>query len=157
MKNLILLCSLFFGLTAHAGFFYKDLEFLSIENFSVSRENGNIHVGFDYVIKNLNWYGISIKPSSLKLTIADVDCGWVQIEKSIKIKRKSKAGYPFVLIGDGSKFVKSGFSSIWFLLTGSGVDFNIKGKLKAGISIFAKKWPLDYTYTMNFEEFLSLF
>ena len=78
MKNLILLCSLFFGLTAHAGFFYKDLEFLSMENFSVSRENGNIHVGFDYVIKNLNWYGISIKPSSLKLTIADVDCGWVQ-------------------------------------------------------------------------------
>lgn len=128
-----------------------------MENFSIERKHGNIHVGFDYVIKNPNWYGLVIKPSSLKLTVADVDCGWVRIEDPIKIKRKSKAGYPFVLIGDGSKFVESAFTSIWFLITGSGVDFNLKGKLKAGIACFSKKWPMDYTYAMNFEDFLSLF
>jgi LEA14-like dessication related protein len=128
-----------------------------MENFTVVNENDKFHLGFDYVIKNPNWYGIVIKPSSLKLTVADVDCGWVQIEKSIKIKRQSKAGYPFVLVGDGSKFVKSGFTSIWYLITGKGVDFNLKGKLKAGVAFFKKKWPMDYTYSMDFEEFLSLF
>ena len=157
MKRLIFLFAIFFGLSANAGFFYKDLEFLAMENFSVERKNDKIYVGFDYVIKNPNWYGIVIKPSSLKLTVADVDCGWVKIEDKIKIKRLSKKGYPFVLKGDGANFVKGGFASIWSLMMGNGVDFNIKGKIHAGLSIYSRKWPLDYTYKMTFEEFLSLF
>lgn len=157
MKRLLLLFTIFLGLTANAGFFYKDLEFLEMENFSVERRNGNVYVGFDYVIKNPNWYGIIIKPCALKLTVADVDCGWVKIEEKIKIKRKKKGSYPFVLKGDGASFVKSGFASIWSLMIGNGVDFNLKGKLKAGVSVYTQKWPMDYTYKMTFEEFLSLF
>ena len=157
MKNILILFVLFFGFTANASFFYKELEFLAMENFEVERKNDRIYVGFDYVIKNPNWYGVVIKPSALKLTIAGVDCGYVKIQENIKIKRKSKKGYPFVLVGDGSNFIKSGFASIWSLLTGEGVSFNLKGKLKAGLVVFVKRWPLDYTYNMSFEEFLSFF
>ncbi len=157
MKQLILLFTLFFGLTADAGFFYRDLEFLAMENFTVERKNDKVYLGFDYVINNPNWYGIKIKPSSLKLTVADVDCGWVSIEENIKLKRKSEGSYPFVLVGDGSSFVKGGFASIWNLMTGGGVDFTLKGKLKAGVGFYSKKWAVDYTYKMSFDEFLSLF
>ena len=157
MKTIILFFALFFGLSANAGFWYKDLEFLAMENFSVERKNDHIYIGFDYVIKNPNWYAIVIKPSTLKLTVADTDCGWVKIEDKIKIRRLQKGSYPFVLKGDGSKFIKSGFASIWALMTGSTVDFTLKGKLKAGVTLFTKRWAMDYTYKMTFEEFLSLF
>ena len=96
-------------------------------------------------------------PSSLGLTIADADCGSVEIREKIKIKKKEEGHYPFVLIGDANNFVKSTFSSIWALMTGKGIDFTLKGKLKAGIFIFRKKWAMDYTYKMSFDEFLSFF
>lgn len=157
MKSLFFLIGFFVVVNAKASFLYKDLEFLGMENFSVNKKEGNIYVGFDYVINNPNWYAVIIKPSTLQLTVADVDCGWVKIPEKIKIERKREGKYPFVLVGDGSKFVKSGFASILYLITGRGVGFNLKGKLNAGLTVFKKKWDLDYTYTMSFEEFLMLF
>ncbi len=157
MKKLIIFLVLLSSFQAKSSFFYKDLEFIAMENFSAERKNGSIYIGFDYVINNPNWYAIVIKPSALRLTVADVDCGLVKVEEKTKLKSKKKGRYPFLLIGDASKFVKSGFSSIWNLMTGKGIDFNIKGKLDAGIAIYKKPWPLDYTYKMSFEEFLSLF
>ncbi|MEZ4922769.1 MAG: hypothetical protein R2780_06320 [Crocinitomicaceae bacterium] len=136
---------------------FEDLIFKGMENFSVERKNGKVYIGFDYVIENPNKLTIVIKPSSLFLKIADQDCGWVRIEEKIKIKKKSEANYPFMMVGDASNFVKSAFSGIWGLLTGAGIDFNISGKLKAGIAIFKKKWPVDYTYKMSNEEFMSFF
>lgn len=147
-----------FGFTAssHAQFF-KDLEFQAMENFTVTKQDEKILIGFDYVIGNPNWYRIVVKPSSLFLTIADQDCGWVKIKDKIKIKKKSVEAYPFVLVGDAKNFVKSGFSSLWALLSGNGIDFNIAGKLKAGAFGIRKKWDIDYTYKMSYEEFMSFF
>lgn len=139
------------------GLEFKDPEFITMENFSVERKNGKMYIGFDYVINNPNWFGIKIKPSSLFLTIAGQDIGWVRIEDKIKLKGKTEAGYPFLVIGDASNFVKSMFSSIWGILTGQGIDFNLKGKIKAGVFLFAMKWKMDYTYKMTNEEFMSFF
>jgi len=157
MKTPILSLFLFFATYANAGFWYKDLEFFAMENFSVEKKDGNFHIGFDYIIENPNWYAIVIKPSILRLEVAGTDCGLVKIEEKIRLKRKTKASYPFVLKGDGSKFVKSAFSSIWSLMKGDGIDFTLKGKLKAGVAVFKMRWKMDYTYSMSFEEFLSLF
>ena len=147
--SLLLTCSIF----SNAGFLYKDLEFKAMENFSVEKEDGKVKIQFDYVINNPNWYSVIIMPSSMGLTIADADCGSVEIREKIKIKKYVVGHYPFVLIGDADNFVKSTFSSIWALMTGKGIDFTLKGKLKAGIFIFRKKWALDYTYKMSFDEF----
>lgn len=157
MKSILLVFFLTIGISSNAGFFWKDLEFLSMENFSVEKKEDKIYLGFDYVINNPNWYGIIMKPSSIFLTVADVDCGWVRIEEKTKLKRKQKGAYPFLLVGDASKFVKSGFASIWALLSGKGIDFNLKGNIKGGVAGITKKFPLDYTYKMTFDEFLSLF
>lgn len=157
MKHLCLFLFFIVSVNASASFFYKDLEFLAMENFSVKKKDDKVYIGFDYVIKNPNWYNIIIKPSSLKLTVADTDCGYVEVMEKVVIKKKKKGSYGFVLVGESSNFVKTGFSSIWYLITGKGVDFNIKGKLDAGLVIFNKKWPLDYTYQMTYDEFLSLF
>ena len=77
--------------------------------------------------------------------------------KKIKIERKSKSSYPFVLVGDASKFSKSGFMSVWNMFTKGSVDFILKGKIKAGIFGLAKKWKLDYLYKMSWQEFMSFF
>ena len=93
----------------------------------------------------------------LNLNIADEDFGDVYIPKKIKIKRKSQSSYPFVLVGDASRFSKSGFMSVWNMFTKGSVDFILKGKIKAGIFGLAKKWDLDYLYKMSWQEFMSFF
>lgn len=158
MKKLILFAlALISHFSVKAELEMKDLEFHALENFSVDRRDGNIYIGFDYVITNPNWYGIIIKPSSLYLRIAETDCGWVTIDEKMKLKRKTKAGYHFTLKGNATNFVKSSFSSVWNLITGKGIAFHIKGTLKAGVSFFKIKLPVDYTYTMTNEEFMSFF
>lgn len=136
---------------------FTEPEVMGMENFSVERKNGKMYIGFDITIKNPNKLAIIIKPSSLKLNIADQDVGWVRVEDKMKIKRKSEASYPFLLVGNSGDFVKSAFSSIWSLIIGDGIDFNVKGAVKAGVFFFKKKWKLNITYKMTNEEFMSMF
>jgi hypothetical protein len=158
MKGLlIVLLILTTTFSAKSSLWYKDLEFLAMENFKVAKSEDKIIIKFDYVIKNDNWYGVTIKPSLLNLNIAGSDCGDVYIPKKIKIERKTKASYPFVLVGDASKFSKSGFRSVWDMFTKGSVDLILKGKIKAGIFGLAKKWYLDYLYKMSLQEFMSFF
>ena len=158
MKKLIFVLVVIFSVSsARSSFWYKDLDFLAMENFEVTKGEETIAIKFDYVIKNPNWYGVTIKPSQLNLTIAETDCGEVSIPEKLKIKRKKKGSYPFVLIGDTSKFTKSGFSSLWSLMSKGKIDFNLKGTLKAGVMGLTKKWKLDYTYEMTWSEFMSFF
>jgi LEA14-like dessication related protein len=103
MKSIfILLLVLVTTFSAKSSLWYKDLEFLAIENFKIAKSEDKIIIKFDYVIKNDNWYAVTIKPSLLNLNIADEDFGDVYIPKKIKIKRKSQSSYPFVLVGDAS-------------------------------------------------------
>ena len=154
MKRIAFLFLLTIGVNTFA---FEDLVFKGMENFSVEKKDGKVHIGFDYIIENPNKISVVIKPSALFLKIAEKDCGWVRIEEKIKIKKKSEAPYPFVLVGDASNFVKSSFASIWNLITGEGIAFNIAGDIKAGIIVFKKKWKVDYTYKMTNDEFMSFF
>lgn len=159
MKSVLIFFALFFAVQTNilAEQEFKDLEFLAMENFSVEKKYGKVYVGFDYVIKNPNWFSIIIKPSSLFLKIADSDCGWVKVEEKTKVKAKETKGYHFVLVGDGSMFVKSAFSSIWNMMSGKGIGFTIAGKLKAGVAFIKMKIQVDFTYKMTFDEFMSFF
>src|SRR5688500_17539239 len=133
MKNVLLIISLFLAVGASADQKFEDLEFLVLENFSVVKIDGKVRFGYDYIIKNRNWYSIIIKPSFLFRKIDDTDCGWVKVEEKIKVKGNTTRGYHFVLVGDDSQFVKSTFSSIWNMMSGKGIGFNIAGQLKAGV------------------------
>ncbi|MDX1350467.1 MAG: hypothetical protein R3279_09480 [Putridiphycobacter sp.] len=159
MKTLIITICLLFAvnLNSYASFWYKDLEFIAIENFSVDKGADKIMISFDYIINNPNWYNIKIKPSLMNLQIAETDCGDVLIKDKITIKRKTKAAYKFSLLGDASKFIKSGFSSIFTMLSKGKIDFLLTGYLRAGVFGITKKWKMDYTYGMTLEEFMSFF
>lgn len=154
MKQIILFVALLATFNSMA---FEDLIFKGMENFTVNRKDGKVHIGFDYVIENPNGISVIIKPSSFFLKIANQDCGWVRIDEKIKIKKKTEGKYPFQLVGDAGNFVKSTFSSIWNLITGKGIDFNMEGKINAGVFFFKKKWKMDYTYKMTNEEFMSFF
>ncbi len=157
MKKLLFTLSLLVStLNVNASFWYKDIQFLSMENFEVTQ--GDMYsISFDYVIDNPNWYSVIIKPSHLDLTIAGHDCGTVYIPEKLKIRKKTKGKYRFVLSAEASKFIKSGFGSIWSMLTNGQVDFNLNGFLKAGLLGITKKIKLDYTYEMTWSEFMSFF
>jgi len=153
----IIAISLTISFKSVASFWYKELEFIAIENFSANRGDEKIYITFDYVINNPNWYNVTIKPSILNLKIAEADCGDVLISENINIKRKTKAAYKFSLQGDSNKFLKSSFSSIYTMLTKGKIDFFLSGNLRAGVFGIAKKWKMDYTYGLTMEEFMSFF
>jgi len=157
MKQLLLMLALFSVIGAKAEQAYKDIIFYGMENFDVAKKNGKVYVSFDYIIENPNWYAATVMPSSLALIIADMACGDVVVEDKIKLAARTKAAYRFTLVGESSQFAKSTFSSIWNLMTGKGISFTIRGKLKAGVFIFRPKWKVDYTYNMTYDEFLSFF
>lgn len=162
MKYITLNLFLFLCLTSFANnkpdaVEFTEPEVMGMDDFSVEKKNGKMYIGFDIVIKNPNKLAIVIKPSSLLLHIADQKVGWVRVEEKIRIKRKSELSYPFMLVGNSGDFVKSAFSSIWDLILGNGVDFNMKGTVKAGVFCFKKKWKLDITYKMTNDEFMSMF
>lgn len=158
MKKIIVVLFILLGsLQAKASFFYKDIEFLSLENFEVTKGTEMYSISFDYVIKNPNWYSIVIKPSHMNLTIGDTDCGTVFIPEKLKLKRKTTSRYPFVITAEASKFIKTGFGSIWSMLTKGQIDFTLDGFLKAGAMGVKKKIKLDYTYEMTWSEFMSFF
>jgi LEA14-like dessication related protein len=162
MKTLTLSLFLIIGISSYSekipnSSTFTEPEVTGMENFSIERKSGKMYIGFDFIIKNPNRIGIVIKPSSIHLNIAGQDVGWVRIEEKIKIKRKSENSYPFMLVGNSGDFVKSGFSSIWSLITGNGVDFKMKGVVKAGVFFFKKKWKIDFTYKMSNDEFMSMF
>lgn len=150
---------LFFTITfnGNCSFWYKDIEFVDVENFKVARGDKKIAISFDYVIKNPNWYSIVIKPSTINLTIAGTDCGYVRINEKLKIKKKTTGRYNFILYGNTSDYVKSTFSSIWNMFTQRKVDFVMKGAIKAGAMGMTLKIKLDYTYEMTYKEFMSFF
>lgn len=157
LNLLLLLTSISFAGEKPEAMEFTEPEVMGMENFSVERKNGKMYIGFDITIKNPNKLAIIIKPSSLKLEVANTDMGWVRVEEKMKIKRKSEESYPFMLVGKAGDFVKSAFSSVWSLILGEGVDFNVKGTVKAGVFFFKKKWKLDITYKMTNEEFMSMF
>lgn len=158
MKTILSLCLILtLSFNSKASFWYKDLEFIAIENFSVQKGANNMIISFDYIINNPNWYNITIKPSTLNLKIAETDCGDVLIKDKINIKRKTKAAYKFSLLGDTSKFLKSGFSSIFKMLSQGKINFVLTGDLRAGVFGVTKKWKMDYVYAMTLEEFMSFF
>ncbi|MFK8037749.1 MAG: hypothetical protein AB8B74_05625 [Crocinitomicaceae bacterium] len=158
MKPVLSVCLfLFLSFNTHASFWYKDLEFIAMENFNVQKGSKNTIISFDFIINNPNWYNISIKPSILNLKIADTNCGDVLIKDKVNVKRKTKAIYKFSLLGDTSKFLKSGFSSIFKMLSQGKIDFVLAGYLRAGVFGITKKWRTDYTYAMTLDEFMSFF
>jgi hypothetical protein len=157
MKKIIFVAFLLMVIPqAKASFWYKDIEFLAMENFQITKGTEMYSISFDYVINNPNWYSIIIKPSHLDLVIAGTDCGTVFIPEKLKIKRKKKGRYPFVITAQSIQFINSGLGSIWKMITKGEVDFNLNGVLKAGALGITKKIPLDYTYVMNWSEFSTL-
>lgn len=151
------LIALTLSFNTQASFWYKDLEFISIENFAVNKGADKIIISFDYIINNPNWYNITIKPSVMNLTIANTDCGDVLIKDKVNLKRKTKAAYRFNVMGDATKFMRGSFSSIFTMLTKGQIDFVLMGDLRAGVFGITKKWKMDYTYGMTLEEFMSFF
>jgi LEA14-like dessication related protein len=158
MKTILTIwITLFLCFNSQASFWYRDLELIAIENFKVEKGADKFVISFDYIINNPNWYNITIKPSIMNLKIAGTDCGDVLIKDKINVKRKTKAAYKFSLLGDTQKFIKSGFSSIFTILSQGKIDFFMSGNLRAGVFGITKKWKMDYTYGMTLEEFMSFF
>ena len=97
-------------------------------------------------IYNPNKYTIKIKPSDLDVLIEDDFMGVIHLDKTIKLKRKQELfiDAPFTAtLANGALFKALKFA------TKGQLDVTLKGKVKAGVFIFSKKFDVDEKTKIN--------
>ena len=97
-------------------------------------------------ILNPNKYTIKIKPSDLDVYIEDDYMGVIHLDKTIKLKKKQElfVDAPFTgTLNDGALFKLLKF------VTKGKLQLTLKGKVKAGVFIFSKKFDVNETTTID--------
>ena len=97
-------------------------------------------------ILNPNKYTIKIKPSDLDVYIEDDYMGVIHLDKTIKLKKKQELfiDAPFTgTLNDGALFKLLKF------VTKGKLQLTLKGKVKAGVFIFSKKFDVNETTTID--------
>lgn len=117
------------------------------ESFKVLEKNeGTIKCIATAKVYNENWFGVKVKPSNLEV-YADGDIiGTIRLDKKVKLKRKSETTLeaPLTLtLAEGS------VGNLMNLAFKGDVEVKMKGKVKAGIFIFSKKFDFEQSKTMN--------
>lgn len=97
-------------------------------------------------IYNPNNYTIKIKPSDLNVYFDDTHMGVIHLNKTIKLKKKQElfVDAPFTAtLVDGTLF-----KILKFALRGK-IQLKLKGKVKAGVFIFSKKFDIEEKTTID--------
>lgn len=97
-------------------------------------------------ILNPNKYTIKIKPSDLDVYIEDDFMGVIHLDKTLKLKKNQElfVDAPFTgTLNDGALFKLLKF------VTKGKLQLTLKGKVKAGVFIFSKKFDVNETTTID--------
>ena len=97
-------------------------------------------------ILNQNGFAIKVKPSDLELFIEGEYMGLVHLDKKIRVKRKSEEYVegPFTAtLADGAMFRALKF------INRQKLEIRLKGKVKAGVWMFGKKFYVNETRTIS--------
>ena len=143
MKNILQLSVIIFFLASCA---FHTPEFRGDENFKLEKIDGKtIQFNAGAKVYNGNWFGVKIKPSMLDLYVEDQFIGKVHLDKKVKMKskRETDLSAPFTAqLEDGAmlKLLKHA--------TKSEINVRLRGKVKAGVFIFSKKFEMDETKTI---------
>lgn len=97
-------------------------------------------------VLNQNGFAVKVKPSELELFIEGEYMGLVHLDKKIRVKRKSEEYVegPFTAtLADGAMFRMLKF------VNKQQLEVRLKGKVKAGVWMFGKKFDVNETRTIS--------
>ena len=95
MKKILFLCALVITVSSCN---FTEPEVSGYSNFKFGKLEGKtLNVSFDATVDNENGYGFKVKKGKLNVSVNDLEIGVIDLDKKIKVKRKSKNVYTIPL------------------------------------------------------------
>ncbi len=147
MKNILFLSLFAIVLSSCGCFEFTAPEMRGGEEFKVSKVDGNtIHLNAKANMYNENCFGVKIKPSTLDLYVEGENIGTVRLNKKVKMKSKRESAIDADLTATLSQ---GALMKMMTYASKSEIEVELKGKAKAGIFIFSKKFEVNEKKTIS--------
>lgn len=144
MKKVLFLCALVFAVSSCE---FLEPEVSGYSNFQFGKLEGKtLNVSFDATVDNENGYGFKIKKGKLNVSVNNLEIGVIDLDKKIKVKRKSENVYTVPLqlsLSDGALF------RIAKLIDDEKFELKLDGKVRGSIMGFGKNFDVHETRNLS--------
>jgi LEA14-like dessication related protein len=144
MKKILFLCALIITVSSCD---FLEPEVSGYSNFKFGKLEGKtLNVSFDATVDNENNYGFKVKKGKLNVSINNLEIGVIDLDKKIKIKRKSENVYTVPLqlsLSDGALF------RIAKLVSADKFELRLDGKVRGSIMGFGKNFDVHETRNLS--------
>lgn len=144
MKKILFICALLVAVTSCE---FIEPEVSGYSNFKFGKLEGKtLHVSFDATVDNANGYGFKVKKGKLNVSINNLELGVIDLDKKIKVKRKSENVYTVPLqlsLSDGALF------RIPKLLKADKFELKLDGTVRGSVMGFGKNFEVHETRSLS--------
>lgn len=157
--NFKLAITLFFGTFLLGSCFqYDDLVYQGFDNVKMTKpKEGQMTLNFDLKLDNPNKFKIKIKPSDVTVFLGGKELGQVHLTETLTIAKRSERSYPISLDVKLKDLFKSGFGSLFEMMTKQTVSLRVKGFVRGSVYGVTQKRYIDETKEMETAQFMKLF
>lgn len=103
-------------------------------------------------IKNPNRMGVVVFPSEFEGSVNGISIGTVKLTKKVRIKASSDEIQSFHIKSDFSKLGLGDITKILPIVSSGSATLALKGYIKAGKWYYKKKFPVEFTKTINLKQ-----
>lgn len=144
MKKILFICT--FLITVSSCEFLEP-EVSGYSNFKFGKLEGKtLNVSFDATVDNENSYGFKIKKGKLNVSVNDLEIGVIDLNKKIKVRRKSEHVYTVPLklsLSDGALF------RIAKLAKAEKFELKLDGIVRGSVMGFGKNFDVHETRNLS--------
>jgi LEA14-like dessication related protein len=144
MKKILFICA--FLVTVSSCEFLEP-EVSGYSNFKFGKLEGKtLNVSFDATVDNENSYGFKIKKGKLNVSVNDLEIGVIDLNKKIKVRRKSEHVYTVPLqlsLSDGALF------RIAKLAKAEKFELKLDGTVRGSVMGFGKNFDVHETRNLS--------
>jgi LEA14-like dessication related protein len=144
MKKILFICA--FLITVSSCEFIEP-EVSGYSNFKFGKLEGKtLNVSFDATVDNENGYGFKIKKGKLNVSVNNLEIGVIDLNKKIKVKRKSEHVYTVPLqlsLSDGALF------RIAKLANAEKFELKLDGTVRGSVMGFGKNFDIHETRNLS--------
>ncbi|AEA43992.1 LEA type 2 family protein [Fluviicola taffensis] len=144
MRKILFLCILLIAVSSCE---FIEPEVSGYSNFQFGKLEGRtLHVSFDATVDNENGYSFKIKKGKLNVSVNDLELGVIDLDKKIKVKRKSKNVYTIPLqlsLSDGVLF------RIPKLINATKFELKLDGKVRGSVLGVGKNFDVHETHSLS--------
>lgn len=144
MKKILFLCALLIAVSSCE---FDEPVVSGYSNFKFGKLEGKtLNVSFDATVDNDNNYGFKIKKGKLTVSVNNLEIGDIDLNKKIKIKRKSEHVYTVPLqlsLSDGALF------RIAKLVNAEKFELKLDGTVRGSVMGFGKNFDVHETRNLS--------